>query len=121
MYAAIEAITLREGPPVSAVSEVWEVSRSAYHAWLTRDPSVREERDAVLSPLVHDIFGKHKRRYGARRIVEDLARSSHERRVQSTCELASSIRYAILSLLLNSDFYWIRCCHVAVHEVNLYV
>ncbi len=58
MYAAIEAITLREGPPVSAVCEVLEVSRSAYHAWLTRDPSVREERDAVLSPLVHDIFWK---------------------------------------------------------------
>ena len=73
VYAAIEAITLREGPPVIAVCEVLEVSRSAYHAWLARDPSVREERDAELSPLVHDIFWKHKRRYGARRIVMDLA------------------------------------------------
>ena len=73
VYAAIEAITVREAQPVSAVCEVLEVSRSAYHDWLARDPSVREERDAELSPLVHDIFWKHKRRYGARRIVEDLA------------------------------------------------
>lgn len=73
VYAAIEAITVREGQPVSAVCDVLEVSRSAYHAWLARDPSVREERDAELSHLVHDIFWKHKRRYGSRRIVEDLA------------------------------------------------
>ncbi len=73
VYAAIEAITVREGQAVSAVCDVLEVSRSAYHAWLARDPSVREERDAELSPLVHDIFWKHKRRYGARRIVMDLA------------------------------------------------
>ena len=73
VYAAIEAITLREGQPVSAVCEVLEVSRSADHAWLARDPSVREERDAELSPLVHDIFWKHKRRYESRRIVMDLA------------------------------------------------
>ena len=73
VYAAIEAITVREGQPVSAVCDVLEVSRSAYHDWIARDPSAREERDAELSPLVHDIFWNHKRRYGARRIVEDLA------------------------------------------------
>lgn len=72
IYAAIETITLQEGQPVISVCEALEVSRSAYHAWKTRDASSREVQDAELAPLIRDIFWKHKRRYGARRIAKDL-------------------------------------------------
>lgn len=72
IYAAIEVIALQESQPVISVCEVLEVSRSAYHAWKARDASFREVQDAELAPLVRDIFWKHKRRYGARRIAKDL-------------------------------------------------
>jgi hypothetical protein len=39
IYAAIETISLQEEQPVISVCEVLEVSRSAYHAWKTRDAS----------------------------------------------------------------------------------
>ena len=49
------------------------VSRSAFYAWREREPSQREDRDAELTPLVRAIFWKHRRRYGARRIAQELA------------------------------------------------
>ncbi len=52
---------------------VLEVSRSAYYAWRSGGPSSRDQQDAALTPLVRALFWKHRRRYGARRIVEDLA------------------------------------------------
>jgi transposase InsO family protein len=72
IYAAIEVIALQESQPVISVCEALEVSRSAYHAWKTKEASSREVQDAELSPLIRDIFWKHKRRYGARRIAKDL-------------------------------------------------
>ena len=77
LYAAIEVIVSQEEQPVVSVCEALEVSRSAYHAWLVRDPSSREARDAELAPLVQEIFRKHKRRYGARRIAQDLIEVGH--------------------------------------------
>ena len=77
IYAAIETIVSQVEQPVVSVCEVLGVSRSAYHAWLVREPSSREAQDAELSPLVQDIFWKHKRRYGARRIAPDLIEVGH--------------------------------------------
>ena len=73
IYAAVEAIVQNNDQQTSAVCEVLEVSRSAYDAWLTPGRSVHSARDAELSPLVRDIFWKHHRRYGTRRIVAELA------------------------------------------------
>jgi putative transposase len=56
-----------------AACEVLDVSRSAYYAWRERGPSERDQREAVLTPLVRALFWKHRRRYGARRIAADLA------------------------------------------------
>jgi len=53
--------------------DLLNVSRSAYYAWREREPSRREQREATLTPLVRALFWKHRRRYGARRIAEDLA------------------------------------------------
>ena len=72
IYAAIEAISRQEVQPIISVCEVLEVSRSAYHAWKTRGASSREVQDTELAPLIREIFWKHKRRYGARRIARDL-------------------------------------------------
>ena len=58
---------------MSAVCDTLELSRSAYYAWHVGAPSSRERRDEELAPLVRALFWKHRRRYGARRLVEDLA------------------------------------------------
>ena len=50
-----------------------EVSRSAYYAWRVGESSQRERQEATLTPLVRAVFWKHRRRYGTRRIAEELA------------------------------------------------
>jgi len=55
------------------VCDALNVSRSAYYAWRDGEPSGRERREAALTPLVRAVFWKHRRRYGARRIAEELA------------------------------------------------
>jgi len=67
VYAAVESI--------AAVCDVLEVSRSAYYAWLHGQPSPRERETESLTETIRAIFWRHKRRYGARRIVKELADS----------------------------------------------
>jgi len=55
-----------------AVCDILSVSRAGYYAWQSESESSREQRDRELMPLVRDVFWKHKRRYGARRIALDL-------------------------------------------------
>lgn len=50
-----------------------DVSRSAYYAWSDRGPSLREQRESELTPLVRALFWNHRRRYGARRLASVLA------------------------------------------------
>jgi len=49
-----------------------EVSRSAYYDWRTAAPTLYQQQDQKLGPLIKDIFFQHKRRYGARRISIEL-------------------------------------------------
>jgi transposase InsO family protein len=49
------------------------VSRSAYYDWLTREPGTREQELDELTPAIVEIFVRHRRRYGARRIASELA------------------------------------------------
>lgn len=72
VYAAVESIVQQVDLETMSVCDVLGVSRSAYYAWRSREPSVREAHDAQLAPLVRDVFWKHRRRYGARRIVAEL-------------------------------------------------
>jgi len=58
---------------VSAICELLSVSRSGFYSWQFRGLSARDERDAELMPMIVDIFWRHRRRYGARRIAMDLA------------------------------------------------
>jgi transposase InsO family protein len=58
---------------VAVLCDTLRVSRAGYYAWREETDSSRQQRDRELMPLVRDIFWKHKRRYGARRIAVELA------------------------------------------------
>ena len=72
MVAAAAAIAAQQVAPVSEVCQILQVSRSAYYAWQAARPTQREDDDLELAPLVRAIFQRHRRRYGTRRIVEEL-------------------------------------------------
>ena len=62
-----------EGFDVEPVCQTLGVSRSAWYAWQTEPASVRRLADNQLRPAVREIFHDHQRRYGARRIVAEIA------------------------------------------------
>ena len=62
VYAAVESIMEQDHLETTAVCDVLSVSRSAYYAWRSREPLVREARDFQLAPLVRDVSGKLKSR-----------------------------------------------------------
>lgn len=53
------------------------VSRSAFYAWQRTEPTTHEQHDEELLPLIRIIFKQHKRRYGARRIADELHDAGH--------------------------------------------
>src|SRR4051794_25085750 len=79
-------ITLREGSdmkfvfiakhrniwPVAWLCNAMGVSRSGFHAWLKRTPSVRSRSDEAVSQQVKASFLVSDRTYGARRVWRDL-------------------------------------------------
>lgn len=58
--------------PVSWMCEVLHVSRSGFHAWLTRPASKRARHDAMLVTSIDKSFRDSDRTYGARRIWRDV-------------------------------------------------
>src|SRR6184192_3877300 len=87
MYAAIDQIAGRD-LSTAAVCTTLDLSRSAYYAWRSGEPSSRASRDEELAPLVRAIFWKHRRRYGTRRIASellDLGQRLSPRRVWPDC------------------------------------
>ncbi|SLN78095.1 IS2 transposase TnpB [Roseisalinus antarcticus] len=58
--------------PVSWLCEVLEVSRSGFHAWLTRPTSAHEIQDAKLVTAIETSFKASDRTYGARRVWRDV-------------------------------------------------
>ena len=72
IYAAIESMTRDPAIPTATICDVLDVSRSAYYAWQTAEPGLRERELDDLTPAVVAIFWQHRRRYGARRIAEEL-------------------------------------------------
>lgn len=54
------------------VCEFLSLSRSQFQQWKRFESSLREESDAQLLPLITSIFWRHRRRYGSRRIMEEL-------------------------------------------------
>lgn len=74
MYAGIDQIVLRERYAASAVCDLLEVSRSGFYAWRTTQESRRDQRDRELAPVIAEVFWRHRRRYGARRMAVELSR-----------------------------------------------
>lgn len=68
----MEAIAQSNVSSLATTCEVLDVSRSAYYAWRKGEPSARARRDEELVPWVRAVFWKHCRRYGARRIADEL-------------------------------------------------
>lgn len=58
--------------PVSWMCDALGVSRSGYHAWLTRPRSDRSIRDEDLTAAIRASFLRSDRTYGARRVWHDL-------------------------------------------------
>jgi len=58
--------------PVSWICEALGVSRSGFHAWLVRAPSVRSRSDEEFGARVRASFISSYRTYGARRVWHDL-------------------------------------------------
>ena len=57
---------------MTAVCDALRVSRAGFYAWRSETESVRAARDRKLLALVRNIFWRHRRRYGARRIAVEL-------------------------------------------------
>jgi putative transposase len=58
--------------PISWMCEALGVSRSGFHAWLTRPPSARAQSDEALRARVRESFVRSDRTYGARRVWYDV-------------------------------------------------
>ena len=62
-----------EGFAAARLCEVLDVHRSRYYAWRRGSQSHRAREDEELKPLIREIFWEHRRRYGARRIAQELS------------------------------------------------
>ena len=72
LYIVVESIANADERSLDTVCEILEVSRSAYYAWRRAEPGQREQELDDLTPTIVSLFLKHRRRYGARRIAEEL-------------------------------------------------
>jgi putative transposase len=58
--------------PICWLCEALGVSRSGFHAWLSRPPSERSRADEALTSRIRASFVASDRTYGARRVWHDL-------------------------------------------------
>lgn len=58
--------------PVAWLCDALDVSRSGFHAWLTRSPSQRSRDDETVGAKVYASFKASDRTYGARRVWRDV-------------------------------------------------
>jgi transposase InsO family protein len=63
---------MEAGDAAEIICGLLRVSRSGYYAWRSSQVSDRVRRDEELLPMVREIFWTHQRRYGARRIAQEL-------------------------------------------------
>lgn len=77
MYAAVEAIVSEGIATVSETCRFLDVNRTAFHAGRVSGPTAAETHEEELMPLIRILFRKHRRRYGARRIADELREMGH--------------------------------------------
>ena len=61
-----------DGFATVTLCDVLEVHRSRYYAWRRGRLSCRAREDEALKAVIREIFWEHRRRYGARRIAQEL-------------------------------------------------
>jgi len=71
--AAAEQIVADKAANVAQVCNCLDIPRSVFYQYRSSPVTTHQERIRCLTPLVMKIFWKHRRRYGTRRIVDDLA------------------------------------------------
>jgi putative transposase len=64
---------------IGLMCRVLGVSRSGYHAWVTRPPSARALEDARLTERISELFALRRKVYGSPRIWADLVLDDGER------------------------------------------
>lgn len=69
-YAVIERY--RTEFSITMMCRLLHVSRSGFYRWLLRIPSVVAQRRALVSDAVVSVYHQFKKRYGSRRITEEL-------------------------------------------------
>jgi putative transposase len=62
---------------IAQLCEALKVSRSGYHAWLSREPGPRAQANAALWPLIEQAYEKSRQTYGSPRICQQLQRQGH--------------------------------------------
>ena len=75
-YETIEAE--KETYPIAMMCDLLEVSRSGYYAWRQREPSKREQDDAMFVDKIKASHKESRGTYGSPRIVKDLKAEGFE-------------------------------------------
>jgi transposase InsO family protein len=70
---AVDQLVIADGFQAGPVCDALEVSRSGFYSWRSGKESERAVVDRKLEPVIREIFWRHRRRYGARRIAAALA------------------------------------------------
>jgi putative transposase len=70
-YAAIKQMAA-EGHSVQRCCRILDVAESGYYEWLTRAPSARAVRHALLIDVIRDVHIASHGTYGARRVTAEL-------------------------------------------------
>ena len=71
--AAADQISLESGFPIKDVCQCLSIPRSTFYEYRKEELTSNETDTRELTPMVMDIFWKHRKRYGTRRIVDELA------------------------------------------------
>lgn len=70
----MKRLRLEYGYPVEKMSNVFDVSKSGYYAWLLRRPSKRQEESARLETVIKAAHERGRGTYGPERLQEELAK-----------------------------------------------
>lgn len=91
IYPAIQEIVETEVASERESCSFLGCSRVAYQRWKITTSTARQADDQSLMPLIVAIFHTHRRRYGTRRIVEELRDHGHDvgrRRIAKLLKIA---------------------------------
>ena len=75
--SVIETIVAERVCDTANACRILDVNRTAFYAWKNASQTIFDKQDDELSPLTRVIFKKHRRRYGARRVIADLRELGH--------------------------------------------